>query len=177
MLALVFDTETTGLLNNRTLPLDKQPEIIEFNSVLVDLKTGDRLSEIDELIKPIRAIPEDITKKNNITNDMVAERPPFPHFADLIQRTLETAPLVISHNVSFDTEMVEVEYQRLQRAIRWPRVLCTVEQTVWMTGYRLSLQDLHKQLFAEGFTGAHRAKADVDALVKCCIELFCRGDL
>jgi len=29
MIALVFDTETTGLVNNRTLRLDRQPEIIE----------------------------------------------------------------------------------------------------------------------------------------------------
>jgi hypothetical protein len=71
--------------------------------------------------------------------------------------------------------MVDIEAQRLGIELRWPRLVCTVEQTIALKGYRLSLENLHKELFGEPFEGAHRAKADVAALTRCCRELFKRG--
>src|SRR6187399_3181485 len=40
MIALVFDTETTDLVTNRTLRLDRQAEVIEFYGVVADLTSG-----------------------------------------------------------------------------------------------------------------------------------------
>jgi hypothetical protein len=69
-------------------------------------------------------------------------------------------------------EMVDIEFERLGRKAPWPpRKVCTVEATVHLLGYRLSLQNLHKHLFGENFDEAHRAKVDVEALVRCCVEL------
>ena len=57
MKAVIFDTETTGLVKNRTIKLDNQPEIIEFYGALVDLgKKGKILKEVDTLIKPNKAL-------------------------------------------------------------------------------------------------------------------------
>ena len=59
----------------------------------------------------------------------------------------------------------------------WPRLCCTVENTEWLHGHRLSLSALHEELFGEPFSGAHRARTDVAALTRCYLELVKRGDL
>jgi DNA polymerase-3 subunit alpha len=108
---------------------------------------------------------------------MLTNVPTFTKVADRIIAMIEGAPLVISHNASFDQEVLDIEAARLGRQIHWPRLLCTVEQTVHLTGKRLTLTDLHNLLFEEKFADAHRAKADTQALIRCCRELVRRGEL
>lgn len=177
MKALIADTETTGIHPNRTLRLDKQPEIIEFYGHVVDLRTGERFEEIDELIKPKTPVDQESKafKKVQITNAMLSEKPHFEAFAPRIKTMIESSELFITHNVSFDTDMIEIEFERLGQKINWPQRLCTVEQTVYLKGYRMSLSNLHEYLFGSKFEGAHRAKVDVEALTRCCVELHARG--
>jgi DNA polymerase-3 subunit epsilon len=170
-LAFLFDTETTGLTFNRTLPLDKQPEIIEFYGCLADLVTGKVFAEIDTLVLPSSPIPAEATNANGITNEMVKGAPQFRKVAPQIKAMIEQAPLIIAHNLSFDVEMVEIDMERVGLKIAWPRKLCTVEQTLHLKGFRLSLSALHEYLFGEAFSGAHRAKVDVEAMLRCCVEL------
>lgn len=177
MIAFIFDTETSGLIENRSIKLDKQPEIIEFYGALVDLTTGEIKAEIDELFKPTKRIEEIITKITTLTNDDLADKPPFSTHAMRIKSTLEEAPLVIAHNLSFDQEMVEIEMERLKKTIIWPAMLCTVEATLHLKGFRLKLSALHEYLFGQPFDGAHRARVDVDALIRCCVELVKRDEL
>lgn len=182
-IALVFDTETTGLVQNRTLKLERQPEIIEFYGCLVNLKTGKVTKELNILIKPSKPLNEvpnpgdkkTITEITGITNEMLADAPSFREVSKKIFPLLLNAPLVIAHNASFDKDMIEIEAQRLKISeLTWPPILCTVEQTIHLRGYRLSLSNLHEELFKEPFAGAHRAKTDVAALVRCCVELHKR---
>jgi len=185
MKAFVFDTETTGLIRNRTLKLEKQPEIIEFYGCLTDLKTGKIKKELDTFLAPSKALsdipaPGDrktITEITGITNEMLKGAPTFKEKAKEIVTLIEKSPIVIAHNASFDKEMINIEAERLGITIMWPRIICTVEATIALKGFRLSLSALHEELFNEPFTGAHRAKVDVSALVRCCVELFQRGFL
>jgi DNA polymerase III alpha subunit (gram-positive type) len=179
MIATVFDTETSGLIENRTLRLDRQPEIIEFYACAINLETGEMLDEFDTLIKPKKPVSDEITQITTITNDMLQDAEPFSKHANRIQGILERSPSVIAHNLAFDKDMVEIEFQRLSPGwhIEWPECICTVEQTNHIKGYRLSLSALHQTLFGEPFEGAHRAKVDVQALLRCSVELFKRGDL
>jgi len=183
MKAFVFDTETTGLVDNRTLKLERQPEIIEFYGCLVDLgKKGKIISEVDTLIKPKNPLTDKpvsggkktITDITGISNEMLKDAPRFKDVAKRIHDAITKAPLVIAHNASFDREMVQIEFERLKEKIKFPKIICTVEQTIYMKGYRLSLSALHQELFGEPFAGAHRAKVDVSALVRCCVELHKR---
>jgi len=161
VIAFIFDTETSGLIDNRTLPDAKLPEIIEFYGCLADLSTGEVLSEVDLLIKPARAISDEITRITGLTN------------ADLVD-----APAFIAHNASYDVEMVNIEFDRIRSPIIWPRkVICTVEATLPLKGHRLSLQALHELLFGEQFPAAHRARNDVKALLRCCVELYKRAEI
>lgn len=175
MKALIFDTETSGLIANRTMKLELQPSIIEFVALTVDLETGAVENELDLLIKPPKPIDDDITRITSITNEMLADKYEFGHFKIAIKNRIESAQLVIAHNASFDVEMVEIEMERCGLKVNWPRVLCTVEQTVGLKGFRLTLSALHGELFGTTFSGAHRAHADVEALARCCCELFKRG--
>lgn len=175
MKAFIFDTETTGLINNRRLPLDKQPHITEFFGVTVDLATGKMGKKVSTLVKPPIHISGEITRITGINDATVADAPPFADVADVIFKAIEKAPVVIAHNLSYDVDMCELEAERLGRKIEWPRKVCTVEQTIHIKSFRLNLSRLHEILFGSPFAGAHRAEADVMALVKCCIELHKRG--
>jgi len=179
LIGLAFDTETTGLIYNATLPIAKQPEIIEFYGCLFDDKTGEVKEELDLLITPTRHVSEEITSITGITNAMLKGKPSFKDCSIRIYDLIRNAKFVTAHNLSYDMEMIEFEFKRLgSAAIDWPSTtICTVEQTVHLRGIRLSLSHLHKYLFNESFEGAHRAKQDVQAQVRCFMELKKRGEL
>jgi len=174
MKVFAFDTETTGLIENMTIKEDKLPEIIEFFGCYVDLSSGQVEDEIEFLIKPKGSLNLQETKLV-ITEEMLADKAPFAAHAEMIKGFIEAAPIVIGHNVSFDKEMVDVEMKRIGMSVKWPRSLCTVEQTAYMKGFRLSLTNLHQLLFETTFVDAHRAKADTMATVRCACELYKRG--
>ena len=185
MKAIIFDTETTGLLKNRTIKLSLQPEIIEFHGQFVDLKKkkiGPKFSTLIKPKKPLsdKPVPGDkktITQITGITNEMLKDKPSFKEVSQKIIKILQSAPVVIAHNLGFDSEMIEIELERLGIEMQWPRKICTVESTIAMKGHRLTLTKLYLELFGEAFENAHRAKSDVDALTACSIELFKRGML
>lgn len=185
-LAFVYDTETTGLIENRSMPLDRLPEVIEFYGETIDLNSGRKLDEYHTLIKPAKPLspmPVDfkskktITDITGITNEMLKNAPLFKGVSEKIFSLIESAPLVIAQNASFDRDMLDIEAERLSLRIEWPPVICSIEQTVHLKGYRLGLGALHELLFGKTFSGAHRAKADVEALSRCCVELAKRGEL
>jgi len=170
-----MDTETTGLVENMTKRQDLQPEIIELTALRIDLTNGKIVSEIDTLIKPKGEISEFITGITHITNEMVKDAKTFAMKANDIFAFIEEAPLIIAHNARFDHDMLDLEASRLHRKIKWPRVLCTIEATIYIKGRRMGLSELHEYLFGTRFESAHRARPDTDALAKCCVELYKRG--
>lgn len=178
MKVYALDTETTGLIPNRGITIDALPEVTEYYGALVDLKKGKVLRDVEALVKPSRyPIPEAVLKetKTVITNDMLKGAPPFASVAPMIKKEIEGAPFVLAHNASFDQEMLNIEFERLGETVEWPPLICTVEQTVHVKGFRLSLTMLHVELFGEPFPEAHRAKPDTQALIRCAVELFRRG--
>lgn len=177
MIALVLDTETTALVANRTMADSWLPEIIEFYAEMVDLANDNSFAYLHHFIKPMRPITENITKITGIDAATVANKPVFKDLAPLIIELIETSPAVIAHNAHFDRECIDIEMSRIGRMIKWPRIVCTVEQTVHLTGKRLTLSALHEHLFGERFQDAHRASTDCKALIRCARELFKRGEL
>ncbi len=171
----IFDTETTGIPSSRLIDLDKQPEIIEFTAIKFDLEKDDIIKEYDFLVKPKKEIPEEITEITSITNAMVSDALLFKDRVLEIKDALENADAVIAHNLSFDKEIVEIELERIKDTINWRRLICTVEATMCIKGYRLSLTDLHKDLTGDPFAGAHRSRSDVEALLRCVKVLYIRG--
>ena len=174
MIVLAFDTETTGLISNHTTKDERQPEVIEFYGALVNLATGDVDEEFECLVKPQRPIPN--AEVHHIDDALVAGSPPFATVAQPIRRMVETGTAVLAHNLSFDMEMLDIEFERLGQSLRWPkRRICTIEQTVHLTGHRFNLTSLHEYLFGSKLVETHRAKPDVEATIRCAVELMRRG--
>jgi len=180
MIALVLDTETTGLMSNHVLKLEQLPEVIEYCGLVVNLKNGRLMGEYTTLIRPneypisAKVIEDTKTKLNN---GLLAEAPLFPKVAPQIKRQIETAPVVIAHNLAFDKEVIDTAFERLGQTLVWPkRLICSVEQTAHLTGKRFTLTNLHKHLFKnKEFADAHRARPDTEALMRCCVRLFKMG--
>jgi len=175
--AVLLDTETTDLTFNRTKKIDQQPHVYEFYGCLFDFESQTIQEEVDTLIKVPIKIPEKSKKITGIDDDMLKDAPVFKDVAPRIKKLIESAPLVVAHNMSFDREILDIEFERIGETIQWPKVLCTVEATVHLKGFRLSLTALHDILFAKPFPEAHRAKHDVAALTRCCAELSQRGEI
>lgn len=177
MKVIVFDTETTGLVQPLSLPLDKQPEIIELFAIKYDLKKDKKLGEVHYLFEPQKSISDVITKITGLSDKDVEGKPRFGHHAKAISNYLQKADAVIAHNFKFDQSMIEFEMKRVGLAVKWPRRICTVEQTMHIKHRRMKLNELHEYLFGESFSGAHRARADVEALLKCVKKLYKDGAL
>jgi DNA polymerase III epsilon subunit-like protein len=175
MQVVVFDTETTGLIINPARKLDTQPEIISISIQEAELQTAEVGEPYNKIFKPVKPITEEITRITGFTNESVSEAPPIKDNIDDIIARLENAPLLLGQNISFDMSLVELECMRYGKNIKWPKHLDLVENTIYLKGYRLSLTNLHIELFGAKFEGAHKADTDVQATIKCAIELFKRG--
>lgn len=178
MKTLYFDTETTGLIANSAVPLEKQPRIIEFCGLLVDDESGEIIDQVDTLINPGQPISEEIERITGIKQADLIGKPAFFEVSSDIFKLFNAAEQVVAHNIAFDWAMMRNEFERIGFAFvgHAPKV-CTVEGSLHLFGHRLNLTSLYQHLFGEPFTGAHRARTDVEALMKCHRRLVTLGEL
>lgn len=176
MSLLVFDTETTGLITSRSMNLDRMPEVIQFSAVSISSWDEEPKVTLSTLIKPGNLIPKNNTKITGITDAMVADKEPFSFHATAIKEMIECSVGVIAHNAAFDKAMIEIEFERLGQEIKWPEVICSIEALSHIYGGRISLTNLHKEIFGEAFAGAHDALNDVLALHRCLQHHHTTGD-
>lgn len=94
---VIFDLETTGL----QCQVDK---IIEIGAV--KLINGQIVETFTTLINPQTPIPHRITELNNITDDMVRDKPIFAEVCGDFYKFTHGATLV-AHNISFDHTFLE----------------------------------------------------------------------
>lgn len=177
MKAAVFDCEACGLIANSGISVDKQPRLIEFYGCIVE-DDGTVEKELHFLCNPEMKIPKEITNITGIDDSMVSGAPKFRDMLDQLQDFFFDADAAVGHNLTYDLSVLNFELQRanIKPDLFYPEVLiCTVEATEHFKGYRLSLTELHEYLFKANFTGAHRAKADVQATARCYVELLNRG--
>ena len=176
-MACVFDTETTGLIENHSVKLDKQPEVIEFACVWSDWDDLVNISDQFEFMcKPSRPLPEKTITTTGLTDADLVKRPPFQSFVAAVEGYLGKADIIVAHNLSYDMEIIDLEFERLNRKMAWPVTrVCTVEQTVHITGNRIKLGDLYKFLTGQEHKDAHRAMPDVLATLRCLREIRERG--
>jgi len=175
MQAIVFDTETSGLIDNPAKRISLQPEVISFASVLVDFDKKEIGAPFYKIFKPKKPIDSIITRITKFTNEYLNDMPPIEDSIDDILSILSGAPLIIGQNISFDQAMIDFECKRYGRTIKWPKAIDLIANTIHIKGYRLSLTNLHMELFKEGFDSAHRADVDAYVTAKCAIEMFERG--
>lgn len=167
---IVFDTETTGLVNLEAADLSAQPHIIEFAGIKLDDQTLEEQERLSLLLDPGFSISEEITKITGLTTLDLEGQPSFAEeFATIAEFFLGERTMV-AHNLAFDKDLLRFELMRIGRELSFPwpyNQLCTVEASYGIKNHRLSLTALHKHAFGTEFKGAHRAMNDVEALVSC----------
>ncbi len=166
---VIFDTETTNLTVPEAAPIDQQPYIIEFAAIKVNIQTLVEESRLEFFVRPPRSIPEDSTKITGITNAMVQDALPFAGHYRKLCNFFGGQRWMAAHNLSFDILMLKYELMRIGKltAFPWPpNQVCTVEASLPLHGYRMGLGDLHRELTGEEHQDAHRAMADVEALLR-----------
>lgn len=179
MTIIVFDTETTGLLAPEINSLKAQPYITEIHCTKLndDLKV---VNEFGSLVQPGVPIPEELERKIGITNAMVANAPTFVDVWEELAEFFEGAHTMVAHNLAFDRSMVANELMRIERVLHfpWPRHhICTVQKSMYLEQRRINLTTLHTYATGHPFEGAHRAKFDVEALVRCFKWLCLQGKI
>ncbi|WP_167792490.1 3'-5' exonuclease [Candidatus Macondimonas diazotrophica] len=195
MLALVFDTETTGLVHHSKPVLDAaQPNLVQLGAILGNPDTGKIYGRIDSIIIPNLDgyewdIPEKVADIHGITT---AEANQFgvylPAQLEVFLDMVEVADVVVAHNVGFDLKIIEIACARCReydvKSKDNPQFLnpwrdkptfCTLkaakaDPSIKSTSERgTNLGSLHRQLVGHEMEGAHEAFADTSALWK----IFC----
>lgn len=166
---LFLDNETTGLLKPELTDLQLQPYVTEICMIKTDKKFN-LIDEVNTLINPGVPIPDFITKITGITDGMVADKPSFMDvFKDLAELTTGERGIV-AHNAPFDLGVLKYEMRRIGMEYNYPwpmNHICTVEATRHLEHKMLKLGYLHELATGKPHEGAHRAQADVYALIRC----------
>jgi DNA polymerase III epsilon subunit-like protein len=164
---IVFDTETTGLIQHSSAPLDTQPEIIEFAAIKLD-PFLDEVDRLTFLCKPARLpLPAKITEITGLKDADLIGQPSFARQLPLVENFFRGEECAVAHNCAYDIGMTELELRRLGRVTRFPwptQQLCTVELTKHLKGHRLKLGELYQLLTGKEMRDAHRAMNDVEQL-------------
>lgn len=149
---VVFDLETTGISS-------KYDEVIEISGVKV--RNGQVIDEFHALVNPGRAIPPGASRVNGITDEMVAEAPPF---CDVLKEFLDFAGenVLMGHNIhSFDMKFIYRDSQKYYDGIPGNDYVDTLKLArsclPGLSHYRLVDLAEHYHISAEG---AHRALND-----------------
>jgi DNA polymerase III alpha subunit (gram-positive type) len=177
---LLFDTETTDLIANLLRPLPKQPKIFEFFGIVLEETEEEWIEHLrfHRMWNPGEELKPKVTEITKVTNEMLAGKPKITKKdVQELQQLFNSVDAIVAHNVTYDINVVTFEFLRQGESPIFPRAICTVEATEHFKGHRLRLADLYTYLFEETFEGAHRAEQDVDAMVRCFIELKNRGEI
>lgn len=175
-LALVFDTETTGLPRHPSTPLNRQPEIIEYGGILYDLAKKQVVSELSMLIKPRGEVSAEITRITGILPAHLKDSPAFGDESVLtpIQAQFALADILVAHNLPFDEGMLRFELERIggDTEANWPwpeERMCTVQEHYQEWGRRPRLIHLYEHYMQKPLEQTHRALDDCRALLEVCL--------
>jgi DNA polymerase III epsilon subunit-like protein len=181
---LFFDTETTGIPKNYKAPaadLKNWPRLVQIAWLVAD-EAGNEMTSAEQIVKPNGfTIPAAASKIHGITTEVAMQNGlEINAILDPMVKDINAASILIAHNVSFDEKILGAELLRAgypNHVEARPRK-CTMQSAANYCrisgpyGYKWpTLQELHKKLFGEEFTGAHRALTDVRACAKCYFEL------
>lgn len=182
---LIFDTETSGF-PSASIPATHpdQARIVQLAWLLLDEEFKERASFCSLIrISPSVKIHEGAHKAHGISEKDcyeygIEQEAAISPFFQLAERCK-----VIAHNLKFDYQMMQIEYEILMRSsyYHFPSEFCTMQamtpicklpfanskrgyggqQYKWPT-----LQEAHQHCFGEEFEGAHDALADVRACAR-----------
>lgn len=164
---LIWDTETTGLTLHPAAALHKQPRLIEFGGVLMNLETGAVERELSWLVHPGELVSAEITKITGITNDALVGKENFAYWAAPLAEVFRSARSMVCHNTPFDKAVLAGELLRLgEKNFPWPKAeFCTMSMYTPEWGRNPKLKELYAEKMGKPLAQTHRALDDVKAMV------------
>lgn len=161
--SIIFDTETTGLLQAIGNDLSFQPYCFELYAARLNKKFK-IIDEFHALFKIPVSIPSFISGMTGINDiDLINEKP-FKKYIKPISKIWKGCEMSIAHNLTFDETILMNEMKRNGKFnFELPIIkYCTVEQSMHLKGYRLKNSELYELLTGKIFevSKQHRAKND-----------------
>ena len=164
---IFFDTETTGLIKNAALNLNKQPHIIEIGMVRHPC-TPDVTSHFHCLLKPPVHLPEIITKITGLADNDLDNKPSFADIYDELCEFVSGEKVWVAHNMPFDKGMLEFELRRIvmDKDFPWPSTFIDTVQVAkpYYNGKFMKLQALYEDMIGPA-EQIHRAIDDAKMLM------------
>ncbi len=150
----MFDCETTGIDFTRD-------QVIEL---CVQHGLDDKAHSRTWRIKPSVPIAPAAQAVHGISMADLAECASFSDYADEISMVFANADVIVGYNLSFDIDMLQAEYTRINRPLLDLSGKKIVDAfRLWQQCEPRSLQHAHRRFVGDAFAAAHTASADVAA--------------
>lgn len=163
---VVVDTETTGI---KTAGND----IIEVSAI--KFENFIPVSMFTTLLKPRNSIPEDATRINGITDQMVESAPTFAQVKNSLEAFIGNGPIV-AHNAEYDVKFLHVSGLNFPEKVRFFDTLELSRKYIKdcmdggkLENYKLATVCNECNIY---FDGAHRSAADALATGLLFIEII-----
>jgi len=204
MRVICFDTETTGLPENRNTSIyetSKWPHVVQLSFMVYDDEKKEIVEEYDEIIKIDEGViltPKSV-EIHGISRDIISERGvPIVDALLAFKRALKSCERCIGHNISFDKRLLIVEAIRNKGfdssdnsyvQFQFKNEFCTMMKSVDIckieklrgdgtTYFKYpTLIELHFHLFKKTPKNAHNSKVDVLICLRCYCKLAHNQDL
>ena len=199
MIVLVFDTETTGLPQERVRPnsdnISKWPYIVQLSYILYDVDNNKIITKYDSIIKLPKyvTISEESSNIHGITNG-ISEKSGYyiNDVLSIFNIALEKCDLVVGHNLEFDIDMILAE--SLRNSISYSNImsinnyctmkesknLCNIKAKSKRGGFYIkypSLKETHIRLFNKEPNNLHNSFNDVLVCLRCYYIMNYKKDL
>jgi DNA polymerase-3 subunit epsilon len=168
MIALFFDTETTGFKSSTFTP-----EIVQIGAILQDTETRRVLAELNVIIKAKDAIPPRVSEIHGITDELAQRFGVESTTAEsMFSLMVIMVDIVVAHNIKFDLEIIAGVWPAASAELTIKQQYCTMieaESRVGLTGNHAGgtkypkLIEAYRHFYGKEFDNQHDAMADVRA--------------
>lgn len=167
MIALFFDTETTGFKSSTFTP-----EIVQIGALMQDTETKRILAELNFIVTAKNPIPQVVSDIHGITDEInslygVDGRAAAMMFGLMVQMS----DIVVAHNIEFDLGIIKDAWPIAGGFLEATEQFCTMincssfdmPRTHAGKSRYTKLAVAYKYFYGEDFDNAHDAMADVRA--------------
>jgi len=196
MIALFFDTETTGIKSWSNPSFI--PKLVQLGAILQDLDSGRVLAEINVMAKVTDDIPPGATAVHGITKEMANRFGlPIGNIDENFSLMIAMADLLVAHNTPYDLDIMKdnlpfsffasefkTTFDTMRASTDIVKVPHTDKQAAYFRDFpekkdadfkHPNLTETYKYFFGVPFEGAHDAMADIRACRDIFLELIKRG--
>ena len=194
---LVFDTETTGLINKALLPLQYKdlalhPYITQLSAVLYDVDNQKVKKVFNTYVKIPKhvEIPEIVQQLTGITREKCDSGIEIGDALAAFYNLYLKCDAIVAHNMWFDSKMIRIECMRNRfpemRDIFYENVSTKPISCTMMEGMRycglnrfVRLSVLYEMLFKEDANQfeLHNSLVDTMVCLRCYLKIFCNKEI